>query len=259
MKIVVIKCGGTVIYDPSFIDSTIRDITQLKALGMYPVIVHGGGPMIAEISKKMGLQEKFVDGLRVTSKEMLAVVQMVLIGKINKDLVSFFQKEKKGSVGISGHDGNLLIATQADKKLGFVGNVTRVNPEIILSLIQADYIPIIAPIASSSNLESYNVNADTVASKIAVALGAEHLVILTNVRGVFSNIEDPLSKIDQMESMDVFHLIKGGKLKGGMIPKLKSALAALQGGVKKVHILDGTSKGSLCHFPASITGTTIYA
>ncbi len=245
---------------PALVKSIVKDIAHLKALGMYPVIVHGGGPEISKVCKKMGVEPKFVNGLRATDEETLEIVQMVLMGKVNKKLVSLLNQEKVCAVGLSGNDGNFLMAKQINKELGFVGKIEKVNPEIIFTLLEAGFIPVIAPIATSLKAQDYNVNADTVAASVASSLKASHLVFLTDVGGVFENIDDPLTKIDDMKSSEISNWVERGKLKGGMIPKMKGALSAVQKGVEKVHILDGTCPNSLfLHFQGSTTqGTTIH-
>ncbi len=259
-KIVVIKYGGAAQQTPSLIKATMEDIVHLKKLGMCPIIVHGGGPEISKMCQKLGITPVFVKGLRVTDKETLEVVQMVLGGKINQELVLLLNQEGGNAVGLSGLDGNLLLAKQTDANLGFVGEVEKVNPAILFTLIQAGYIPVISPIASSFDSQSYNVNADSAAAAIAIELNASHLVLLTDVPGVLECIEDPSTKIEKIKSCEINALIESGKLKGGMIPKIKGALSAILGGVEQVHILDGRAPHSLLlHFQGIETqGTTIY-
>jgi acetylglutamate kinase len=240
--IVVIKYGGKVV------QTDMQNIAELKAMGMHPVIVHGGGNEISKLCQKMGIVPKFVNGLRVTDQATLDIAKMVLIGKVNKELVAQLGEK---AVGISGCDGNLLVAKQADPALGFVGEVTQVNPGIILALIEAGYIPVIAPIT-----QNYNINADSAASAIAVALKASHLILMTDVPGVLKDIKDPSSTIAKIKTSEIKQL----GLTGGMIPKIEGAAAAIQAGVGQVHILDGRVPDCLLlHFKGQTKGTTIYA
>jgi acetylglutamate kinase len=253
-ELVVIKYGGAAMQTPAAVQAVMQDIIHLKALGMCPVVVHGGGPEISKMCQKMGIAPIFINGLRVTDQETLEIAQLVLIGKINKELVSQLNQEGGNAVGISGYDGNLLLAKQADPCLGLVGEIEQVNPTIITTLIQAGFIPVIAPIAA------YNINADSAAAAIAIALKAAHLILLTDVAGVLKDAKDLGSKIDAIKSSEINTLIKNGCLLGGMIPKIKGALTALQGGVSQVHILDGRVSNCLSlHFKGIETkGTSIY-
>lgn len=254
-KIVVIKYGGAAQQIPSLIKAVVQDVIHLKQLGMDPVIVHGGGPEISKLSLQLGIVPAFINGLRNTDQATLEIAQMVLVGKINQNLVFLFNQEGGKAVGISGVDGSIIVAKQVDPALGFVGEVESVDPKIILTLIEAGYIPVIAPIASSCS-QIYNINGDTVASAVAVALKADHLVFLTDVPGV---LQDPLTKFDQLRSFEVAALIENGTIKGGMIPKIQGALSAIFGGVEQVHILDGREPHSLlAHFQGENQGTTIY-
>lgn len=256
-KIVVIKYGGAAMQTPALIQTTMQDIVHLQKMGMHPVIVHGGGPEISKMCQQMGIAPAFVNGLRVTDGATLEIAQMVLVGKINKELVSHLNQQGGKAVGLSGHDANLLLAKQTDANLGFVGEIEQVSPEILAALIEAGYIPVIAPIATSKDFQSYNINADSSAASIAIALEADHLILLTDVAGV---LKASGAKIDAIKTSEVSGLIQNGTLKGGMIPKIKGAAAAIQGGVDQVHILDGRVPHSLIlHFQGVETkGTTIH-
>ena len=256
-KIVVIKYGGAAMQTPALIQATMQNVVQLKSLGMHPVIVHGGGPEISKMCQKMGIAPAFVNGLRVTDSQTLEIAQMVLVGKINKELVSQLNQEGGAAVGLSGHDSNLILAKQALPSLGFVGEIEQVNPEILTTLIQAGFIPVIAPIATSKESQSYNINADSAAASIAIALNADHLIFLTDVAGV---LKDSGTKIDTIKAAEACEMIERGHLKGGMIPKVEGALAAIQEGVNQVHILDGRVPNVLLlHFQGNETkGTAIY-
>ena len=246
MKIAVIKCGGAAMQTPEQISAMMQEIAQIKKLGMHLVVVHGGGPEINKMCQKMGIHPRFVNGLRVTDSEILPIVQMVLIGKINKELVQQLNKHGALAIGLSGFDGHLLTATKfIDPEgidLGFVGEIKDVNCQLLKILIEAGYIPVIAPIAPSMEAVAYNINADHAASQIAIALKANHLIFLSDVPGV----SDGTKTIDAIESHDVVQLIASGIIHGGMIPKVEGALAALQQGVANVHMLDGKASHVLC-------------
>jgi acetylglutamate kinase len=262
MKTVVIKYGGAAMQTPELMQAMMQDIAGLKSLGMHPIVVHGGGAEISNLCQKMGIIPQFVDGLRITDSQTMQIVQMVLVGKINKELVSHLNQKDAKAIGLSGQDGNLLLAAKLTHSsgidLGFVGQVTQVNPKILQTLIQAGYIPVIAPIAASAQTLGFNINADSAASHIARALKADHLIFLTDVPGVLSNPQDFTTKIETIKSHEVKTLIASGKLSKGMIPKVEAALAALKEGVGEVHILDGRVAHSLLlHFQgAERMGTT---
>ncbi len=262
MKTVVIKYGGAAMQTPKLRQAMMQDIAQLKSLGMHPVVVHGGGPEISKLCQKMGITPQFIDGLRITDGQTLQIVQMVLTGKINKELVTDLHQQGVKAIGLSGQDGALLIATKSEHPsgidLGQVGQITQVNSEILEILIQAGYIPVVAPIATSPQGSSFNINADSAASCIAKALKADHLVFLTDVPGILENPQDTTTKIDKIKSHEIEVLIASGKLSGGMIPKAQAALAALKEGVREVHILDGRVTHCLLqHFQgAKHMGTT---
>lgn len=240
---------------PALVQSTMQNIVQLSSLGLQPVVVHGGGPEISKVCQRMGITPVFANGRRVTDSDTLEIAQMVLVGKINKQLVCQLNQQGGSAVGLSGHDGNLMFARPLEG-LGFVGEVEQVSPKILCALIQQGFIPVIAPIATSKSGQSYNVNADSAAASMAIELEADLLVLLTDVEGVLRNPIDPLSKIDSISVAEVRDLISTGVLKGGMIPKMEGALAAIQGGVREVHILDGRVPNALL---SRERGTIIHA
>ncbi len=240
MKTVVIKCGGAAMQTPESMEAMMQDIAQLKEHGWHVIIVHGGGPEISKFCKKVGITPQFVNGLRVTDHETMQVVQMVLAGKINKELVFLLNQTGAKAIGLSGQDGNLLVA---EPSIDYVGKIKQINPEILNMALQHGYIPVIAPIAASSNIPGLNINADSAAAQIAVALHADHLIFLSDVPGILEDPQDPTTKIDIIKSVEP--LIANGKISGGMIPKAQEAFAALKQGVGKVHILDGRTSNSL--------------
>lgn len=243
MKKIVIKYGGAAMQTPALMQAMMEDIAVLSRQDIHPIVVHGGGPEISKLCQQMGIVPKFVNGLRVTDSETMQIVQMVLIGKINKELVGLLNQKGVKAIGLSGHDANLLVASKAISSsgvdLGYVGQIDRINPEILSLLMQAGYIPIIAPIGISQQAQSFNINADIAASQIAMALKADHLIFLTDVPGVLKDIKDPTSKIDVIASSQIPDLISSQVLSGGMIPKAEGAVEALKGGVGEVNIIDG--------------------
>ncbi len=240
-KIVVVKYGGSAMVDPELQKSVIKDVVMLKLIGMKPVIVHGGGKEISKWVKLLGQEPKFVEGLRVTDETTMEVAEMVL-GKVNKALVQMIEQLGVKACGISGKDGNTLVV---DKKLangqdiGFVGNVRKVNPELIMTLLDNDFIPVIAPIGLDDKYQNYNINADDAACAVATALGAEKLVFLTDIEGVYRDFNDKESLISELKVSEADELVASGFIGGGMIPKLKNCIDAVKTGVSRVHILDG--------------------
>jgi acetylglutamate kinase len=248
-KTVVIKYGGHAMGDESLSQAFARDIVLLKQAGINPVIVHGGGPQIAEMLQRLGIKSKFAGGLRVTDKKTIEVVEMVLAGAINKEIVTALNQAGGRAIGLSGKDGNLLMARKTKAKtkdpdsniekivdLGLVGTPHKVNPEILETLVNSDIIPVIAPIATSDRGQTLNVNADTAAGAIAAAIKAERLLMLTDVSGVLDKKGDLLERLTAARAAS---LIRNGTAKGGMIPKLETAIAAKKKGVGAVAILDG--------------------
>ena len=227
--------------DKNLQKSVIRDVALLKLVGMKPIIVHGGGKEISKWVAKAGKEPVFVNGLRVTDAETMEIAEMVL-GRFNKNLVAMVQELGVPAAGISGKDGGLL---QVEKKysdgkdIGFVGDVTKVNPKILYDLIDRDYLPIVAPVGMDENCETYNINADDAACAIARAVGADKLVFLTDVEGLYKDFSDKSSFISRITASDAEALVSSGEIGGGMLPKLNNCTAAVKGGVNRVHILDG--------------------
>ncbi len=250
-KTVVIKYGGNAMLDENLKRAVLTDITLMKFVGINPVVVHGGGPEINAMLKKVGKRSEFVQGLRVTDAETMEITEMVLAGKLNKEIVSMLSGLGAKAVGISGKDGGLLTAvkkpmTVTDEQgheeeidLGFVGEVTGVNPEIIETLVTKSYIPVIAPVGAGEDGESYNINADYAAGAIAGALQADKLVLLTDVEGIYADYEDKDSLISMVRTSEVDGLISSGVISGGMIPKIECCVHAISSGVAQVHIIDG--------------------
>lgn len=245
-KTFVIKFGGNAIVDSSLSHSFALDIIFLSYVGIRPVIVHGGGPQIGEHMNRLGKESKFVDGLRVTDKETIDIVEMVLVGKINKEIVSHINKNGGRAVGLSGKDGNLIMAKKLKIKdredpsktidIGMVGEITSVNPHVIKTLDADQFVPVIAPLGAGKDGETYNINADTAAGEISSALKAEKLILMTDVEGVKDKNEELLSTLTETEAGE---LIESGSISGGMIPKVNCCCKALDNGVGKAHIIDG--------------------
>jgi len=247
-KTLVIKYGGSAMLDENIRETVIQDIVLMKLIGINVVIVHGGGPEINKMLKQLGKETEFINGLRVTDEETMEVVQMVLAGKINKDIVGYIQSNGLKAVGICGKDGNLL---QAQKKLidgndvGFLGEIVNVDTSLIETLIEKDFIPVISPIGTDDNKNSYNINADYAAASIAGALKAQKLIFLTDIEGVIKDIDDKSSLISSLKVSEVPELIENKVISGGMIPKVDCCVEAIKKGVKSVHILDGRTEHSL--------------
>jgi len=242
-KTVVIKYGGSALINPEIKETIIKDIALMKFVGMHPVIVHGGGPDINAFLKRLEIESKFVDGLRVTDEKTMEVVEMVLAGKVNKQIVTDIELNGVKAVGISGKDGGTVIAKKIETgngvDYGCVGEIESVDPTMLKSLIKSDIIPVIAPIGKDESGNTYNINADYMAVAIAGALKAEKLVFLTDVSGVLKDVNDPSTLMSFIKADDVEGLIKDGTISGGMIPKVECCLEAVKAGVNNVHILDG--------------------
>jgi len=240
-KIIVVKYGGSAMSNEELQRSVIQDVTLLKLVGFKPIIVHGGGKAISKWVGKVGKEATFVNGLRVTDEETMEIAEMVL-GRVNKNLVSMVQELGVLAAGISGKDGGLL---QVQKKysggqdIGFVGEVTKVNPKILYDMINDDYLPIVAPVGMDGNFDTYNINADDAACAIAKAVGADKLVFLTDVEGLYRDFDDKDSFINRIRVSEADALISEGYIGGGMLPKLANCTSAVKNGVHKVHILDG--------------------
>ena len=261
-KIVVVKYGGNAMLNEELKQAVMEDIVLLNTIGIKVVLVHGGGPEINNMLNKIGKESKFVDGLRYTDEETMEVVQMVLTGKLNKDIVGILLQKGGKAVGLSGVDSGLLRAKKSEKDLGYVGDVTEVHPEIISSLLEEGFIPVVSTVAigEQGDMARYNINADTAAAKIAVALKAEKFVQLTNVPGVLRKIDDPDSLIKRIERSAIGSMKATGVLSGGMLPKIDCCLTALEGGVPRTHIIDGRVPHSLLieMFSDRGIGTMIY-
>jgi len=234
--IVVIKLGGHAMTSDEAMDSFARDVVLMRQVGINPVIVHGGGPMINALLDKLEIKSDFVNGKRVTDAATMEVVEMVLSGTVNKRIVQAINKQGGRAVGLSGKDANLVVCDPADPELGLVGNPSEINPEVIRTLFENDLIPVIAPLGAGRNGETFNINGDTVAGAIAGALSADRLLLLTDVSGVKNADGDVLT---EMNSDQIREMTASGVIAGGMIPKTETPLAALEEGVKAVVILDG--------------------
>lgn len=229
-------------------ESVMKDIVLLRYVGMQPVLVHGGGPDVSEMMKRVGKKSTFVEGLRVTDAETMEIAEMVLAGKTNKGIVSFIHQQGGKAVGLSGKDGNLMVAKKTmpgGQDIGFVGEVEKINTEIIEILIREDYIPVISSVGVGVKGESYNVNADIAAGEIAAAVNATKLIMLTDVQGVYRDFSDKSSLISTMTSDEAQELIDSGVVDKGMIPKIEACITALRSGVEKAHIIDGTISHAL--------------
>lgn len=255
-KIVVIKYGGNAMINQELKQSVIQDIILMKYVGMKPVVVHGGGPEITSLLKKLGKETEFVNGLRVTDEETVNIAEMVLVGKINTEIVSLLNHAGAKAVGLSGKDANLIVAQKhlaevhedghlRKVDIGYVGDVVSIKPEILHTLLSQDFIPVIAPIGADDQGHTYNINADYVAGEVAAALEAEKLILLTDVEGIYKDYHDKNTFISTLTQKEAEDYIQDGIIAGGMVPKVESCFKALNGGVDKTHILDGRIQHSL--------------
>ncbi|MGN0797786.1 MAG: acetylglutamate kinase [Christensenellales bacterium] len=238
-KIIVIKYGGNAMTSDVLKQQVMEDIVLLWLVGVKVVLVHGGGPEISDTMQKLGKKAEFVDGLRVTDKETVDIVQMVLAGKVNKTLVNLIEMNGGKAMGISGMDGRLIEAKQKDKKLGYVGKVTKVNISPVLDLLEKGYIPVISTLGCDKDGNTYNINGDTAAAYIAGALGAERLVMMTDVAGILRDKDDVSTLIPSITISQAKELYEEGVISGGMIPKVDCCIEAINKGVRKVIIMDG--------------------
>lgn len=238
-KIVIVKYGGNAMIDEELKKAVMGDLVLLSLIGIKVVLVHGGGPEITEMLNKIGKKTEFVGGLRVTDKETADVVQMVLAGKINNSLVNLLQSLGGKAMGLSGADGGLISAKQLDEKLGYVGEITSVNVQPVLDLLEKGYIPVISTVACDSDGNVYNINADTAAARIAGMLKAESLINMTDTAGLLENPEDESTLISKIFVSEAQRLVNQKQLSGGMIPKVNCCIEAIRRGVKKVFIIDG--------------------
>ncbi|MCR5650910.1 MAG: acetylglutamate kinase [Lachnospiraceae bacterium] len=240
-KIIVIKYGGSAMTSEELKVNVIKDVTLLKVCGFKPIIVHGGGKEISRWVEKVGMEAKFINGLRVTDADTMEIAEMVL-GKVNKDLVRLVQKLDVRAVGISGKDSHLFEVKKRysdGQDIGYVGEITRVNPAILFDLLEQYYLPIVAPIGMDENCDTYNINADDAACAIAKAVNAEKLAFLTDIEGLYRDINDKSSFISSLSAAQARKLCEDGIVGGGMLPKLSGCIDAVENGVEKVHILDG--------------------
>lgn len=240
-KIIVVKYGGSAMVDEELKKRVIEDVTLLKLVGFKPIIVHGGGKEISKWVGKVGMEPKFINGLRVTDAETMEVAEMVL-GKVNKSLVQHVEELGVRAIGISGKDGGLLKVEKKysdGKDIGFVGEVKEVNAQILYDLLEKDFLPIVCPIGMDENYDSYNINADDAACAIARAVHAEKLAFLTDIEGVYKDPKDPSTLISELPISEAKKLIEDGYIGGGMLPKLNNCIDAIENGVSRVHILDG--------------------
>lgn len=239
-RTVVIKYGGAAMKDSSLKDKVIRDIVFLSCVGVRPVVVHGGGPEINSWLDKLGIEPQFKDGLRVTDAPTMDVVEMVLVGRVNKEIVSLINQAGGLAVGLCGKDGHLITARPVDQgKIGFVGEVNNIDARLVESLVKSGYIPVISSVATDESGQAYNINADTVAGEIAAALGAEKLILLTDTPGILRDYKDPSTLLTRLNIQQARELIAQGIVAGGMIPKVNCCVRSLAQGVRAAHILDG--------------------
>ena len=239
-KTVVIKYGGNAMINKELQDAVMTDIVLLRSVGVNVVLVHGGGPEINEMLAKIGKESRFVDGLRYTDEETVDVVQMVLAGKVNKRLVQLLESHGGNAIGICGLDGGMIKAKKySQKDIGFVGDITEIDTTIIEGILDQHYIPVISTLGGGENNEVYNINADIAAAKISASLGAEKLLLMTDVRGLLENREDESTLIPVVNVSDVPALKSQGIISGGMIPKIDCCVEAVRRGVKRTHIIDG--------------------
>ncbi|MFZ1316399.1 MAG: acetylglutamate kinase [Methanothrix sp.] len=247
-SIMVFKIGGSIMSDTEVLEDFVQDVVLLRYIGIHPIIVHGGGPEISQAMERFGKKAEFVGGLRVTDRETLAIARMVLLGNINAELVNLIGKYGGKGIGLSGQDGMFLKAKKKAVQraegedpvdLGFVGDVEKVDPEILMIMAGKGYIPVISPIATDDQGNNFNVNADTVAGAVAIAMRAKKFFSITDVEGVRMNPDDPASVISKFPASDFSRLVAEGIIKGGMIPKVEACVSVVQGGVEKAHIIDG--------------------
>ena len=238
-KTVVIKYGGHSMDEPELAELFAQDVVLMRLVGMNPVVVHGGGPQISDLMRRLGKEPEFVDGLRVTDAETVDIVRMALVGKVNREIVASVNRHGSYAVGLSGEDAGLITVGPRSEKLGFVGDIRRIDPAILERLIREELIPVVATVGVDDAGQAYNVNADTVAGAIAEALRAEKLVYLTNVAGLYADLSDEGSLISRVAVDQLAALVDDGRLSEGMIPKAQSCVEAVKSGVTRAHILDG--------------------
>ena len=238
-SVIVVKFGGNAMVDDQLASQFAEDVVLMHSVGIRPVGVHGGGPQIGALMDRLGIQSEFRDGLRVTDAETLDVARMVLVGKVNRDIVSSINRHGSLAVGLSGEDAGLIRAAARNPELGFVGDVESVNPAIIERLLAEDLIPVVSTIGADLTGQAYNINADTVAAAVAGALGAERILYLTDVEGLLADVDDPSSRISRIDLSGLAALIDNGAIIGGMIPKVQACVDAVEAGVGSAHMVDG--------------------
>ncbi len=239
-RIIVVKYGGAAMKESDLKEQVIRDIVLMSCVGIRPVVVHGGGPEINTWLGKLGIEAQFKNGLRVTNAATMDVVEMVLVGRVNKEIVALINQAGGSAVGLCGKDSNLIVARpQGDEGIGFVGEVNSVDTKLLESLVNSGYIPVVSSVAADDNGQAYNINADTVAGEIAAALGAEKLILLTDTPGILKDYKNPETLITKLNIKEARDLIEQGIVSGGMIPKVDCCIRSLAQGVKAAHILDG--------------------
>lgn len=244
-KVLVIKYGGNAMVNDDLKQAVMGDIVLLSLIGIKVVLIHGGGPEISELLGKMGKKSAFVNGLRVTDKETAEAVQMVLAGKINKSLVSLIGNIGGKAIGLSGMDAHMIEAKKLDEALGFVGEITAINPEIIFDVLEKGYIPVISTVGCDKDGNVYNINADTAAARIAGTLGAESFISMSDIKGLLRDTNDDRSLISAVQVSEAPQLIREGIISGGMIPKVECCIEAIRRGVKRVFIIDGRTPHSI--------------
>ena len=238
-KTVVVKYGGHAMDDPAMAELFAQDVVLMRLVGMNPVVVHGGGPQISDLMRRLGKEPEFVDGMRVTDAETIDIARMALMGKVNRDIVTSLNQHGSYAMGLSGEDAGLLRVVPRDPRLGFVGDVSRVDPAVLERVLREELIPVIATIGVDDTGQAYNVNADAAAGAIAAALRAEKLVYLTDVAGIYEDFGDDSSLISETDVAGLQRLLSAGKVGEGMIPKVRSCIDALEHGVHRAHVLDG--------------------
>ena len=238
-KVIVVKYGGNAMINDDLKEAVMGDVVLLSLIGVKVVLVHGGGPEITEMLTKIGKKSEFIDGLRVTDRETAEVVQMVLAGKVNKDLVNLLEGKGGRAIGLSGIDGHMITAEQKDPRLGYVGEITKVNIAPIWDMLDRGYIPVVSTVGCDKDGNSYNINADTAAARIAAELRAESFITMTDIRGILRDKDDPDTLIREIRTDETEGLIGQGVISGGMIPKIRCCTEAIEAGVKKVFVIDG--------------------
>lgn len=237
--VVVVKYGGAAMTDPKLADSFAEDVVLMRLVGMQPVVVHGGGPQISDLMRRLGKEPQFVDGLRVTDADTVDIVRMALVGKVNREIVAAINRHGPYAVGLSGEDAGLIQVRPRDPRLGFVGDVERVDASVLERVLREELVPVVATIGTDGSGQAYNINADTVAGAIAESLQAGKLVYLTDVPGLYRDLADEGSLLSQIDVASLRALLDAGALSEGMVPKARSCVSALERGVTRAHILDG--------------------